>query len=320
MKQPKTTTSGVATLFPLVPARAGELLPVCLHGVAAMPRHQQRTPLPGRLQKLLERKYCVAILLLSAMFLSAPAKAVDPYEFQIYGYATQGKGVFSPQLLNSFVPYGRTEGDGGTSGTFASQSMMRTAIELEYGLTKKIDFATYLNFARPAGEDVQFSGAKARLRGRFAEKGVLPVDLGWYIELEQWQKSINEDTLELEFKPTMQKDIGRVSIIANFPFEKVVRGESKSEQLFEVGYSTEVSYQKSNRLRFGVQFYGGPGGVKNMSPVRDQQHYVMPVVHFIAPGEVRSTVGLGFGQTNGSDHILLKANFSFGGGRGIYWD
>ena len=220
MKQPKTTTSGVATLFSLVPVCAGELRPACPHGVAAMPRHLQRTPLSGRLQSLLESKYCIAILLLSAMFLSAPAKAVDPYELQIYGYATQGKGVFSPQLLNSFVPYGRTEGDGGTSGTFASQSMMRTAIELEYGLTKKIDFATYLNFARPAGEDVQFAGAKARLRGRFAEKGVLPIDLGWYIELEQWQRSINGDVLELEFKPTMQKDIGRVSIIANFPFEK----------------------------------------------------------------------------------------------------
>ena len=318
MKQPKTTTSGVTTLSPLVdPARAGELL--CLYGVAASSRHQQRTPLSSHLQKFLGSRYCVTILLLFAMFLPTPAKAVDPYEFQIYGYATQGKGVFSPQLLNSFVPYGRAEGDGGTSGTFASQSMMRTAIELEYGLTKKIDFATYINFARPAGEDVQFAGAKARLRGRFAEKGVLPVDIGWYVEVEQWQKSINGDILELEFKPTVQKDFGRVSIIANFPFEKVLKGESRREQLFEVGYLTEVSYQKSSRLRFGIQFIGGPGGVKNMSPVREQQHYVMPVVHFIAPGEVRSTVGLGFGETNGSDHILLKANFSFGS-RSLYWD
>lgn len=314
MKQPKTTTSGVATLF-----SPNCCLPVCLHSVATMSRNLQRTPLLIHLQNFLERKYCVAILLLFAMFLSTPVKAVDPYEFQIYGYATQGKGVFSPQLLNSFVPYGRAEGDGGTSGTFASQSMMRTAIELEYGLTKKIDFATYLNFARPAGEDVQFAGAKARLRGSFAEKGVLPVDLGWYVEIEQWQRSINEDILEVEFKPTVQKDIGRVSIIANFPFEKVLKGESKNEHLFEVGYLTEVSYQKSNRLRFGIQFIGGPGGVKNMDPVREQQHYVMPVVHFIAPGEVRSTVGLGFGETNGSDHILLKANFSFGG-RSLYWD
>ncbi|MEK6708449.1 MAG: DUF2325 domain-containing protein [Pseudomonadota bacterium] len=58
MKQPKTTTSGAVTLFPLVdPARAGELLFACLHGVETMSRHLQRAPLSGRLQKLLESKF-----------------------------------------------------------------------------------------------------------------------------------------------------------------------------------------------------------------------------------------------------------------------
>ena len=265
-------------------------------------------------------KYYIALFLLFAMFLPTSAKALDPYEFQIYGYATQGKGGFNPQLLNSFVPYGRKEGEGGTSSTFASQGMIRTAIELEYGLTNKIEVASYLNFARPAGENFQFAGVKARMRGRFAEAGVLPVDLGWKVEVKQWQRSINDDTLQLEFTPILQKDFGRISIIANFAFEKILRGESSREQLFEFGYLTEISYQKNSRLRFGALFIGGPGGVKNMDPLREQQHYVMPVVHFIAPGEVRSSVGIGFGQTNGSDHILLKANFGFGGRRGLIWD
>jgi hypothetical protein len=58
VKQPKTTTSGVATPFPLVdPARAGELLSACLQGVETMFRHLQRTPLSGRLQKLLQSKF-----------------------------------------------------------------------------------------------------------------------------------------------------------------------------------------------------------------------------------------------------------------------
>ena len=102
------------------------------------------------------------------MFSPTAAKALDPYEFQSDGYATQGKGGFNPQLLNSFVPYGRKEGEGGTSSTFASQGMIRTAIELEYGLTNKIEVASYFNFARPAGENFQFAGVKGRLRGRFA--------------------------------------------------------------------------------------------------------------------------------------------------------
>ena len=159
----------------------------------------------GRDMKFIN-KYYITILLLTlftTLLFPTAAKAVDPFELQIYGYATQGKGNFSPQLLNSFVPYGRKEGEGGTSGTFASQSMMRTAIELEYGLTNKIDVAYYINFARPAGEDVQYAGSKLRFRGRIAEKGVLPVDLGWYVEVEQWTPKINEDTLEIEFKFTL---------------------------------------------------------------------------------------------------------------------
>jgi hypothetical protein len=84
------------------------------------------------------------------------------------------------------------------------------------------------------------------------------VDLGWYVEVEQWTPKINEDALEIEFKPTLQKDSGAVSIIANFPFEKVIPGESSKGQLFEVVYLTELSYQKNKRLRFGFQFIGGP--------------------------------------------------------------
>lgn len=266
---------------------------------------------------------CITALLLLMLFtllFSTAAKAVDPYEFQIYGYATQGKGNFSPQLLNNFVPYGHKEGEGGTSPTFASQGMMRSSLELEYGLTDKIDMAYYLSFAKPANEEVQYAGSKLRFRGRFFEKGVLPADFGWYIEMEQWTQAINDDTLELEIKPTMQKDFGPWSFIANLQLEKVLRGATAKRQWFEIGYLTEVSYSHSRRLRFGIQFVGGPGGIRDMDRLSEQQHYVIPVVHFVAPGEVRSTVGVGVGQTNGSDQILLKANFSFGGGRGYIWD
>ena len=87
-------------------------------------------------------KCSITILLLLTLFtillFRTAAKAVDPYEFQIYGYATQGKGNFSLQLLNSFVARGRPEGEGGTSPTFPSHSMMRTAIVLEHCLTNKI--------------------------------------------------------------------------------------------------------------------------------------------------------------------------------------
>ncbi len=57
MNQPETTTSSGAILFPLAdPARTGELLSACLHGVAALSHHLQHTPLSVSLQKLLDSK------------------------------------------------------------------------------------------------------------------------------------------------------------------------------------------------------------------------------------------------------------------------
>ena len=106
--------------------------------------------------------------------------------------------------------------------------MIRSAIEIEYGITDKIDFAYYLNLAKPDGEDLQYAGSKFRFRGRFAEAGQLPVDLGWYSEIEWWSSNFNDDQLETEFMLTLQKDFGDWTFILNGPdVEKVIVGSNK---------------------------------------------------------------------------------------------
>lgn len=96
MKNLLRITSGIVTQSPLGEAPSDGPQLACLSGALTSPHQGQHTYLPNRLKTLLDNKYCIAALLLFGIFLSTPAKAVDPYEFQIYGYATQGKGIFSP--------------------------------------------------------------------------------------------------------------------------------------------------------------------------------------------------------------------------------
>ena len=248
-----------------------------------------------------------------ATSLTTKAYAVDPFEFQVYGYDTEGKGNLDPELLSSYIVDGHKAGNGGSSPTFASQGMMRYAIELEYGLTDKIDFAYYLNLARPDGQDIQYAGSKFRLRGRIAEEGVLPVDLGWYGEVEWWSSAFNDDQVELEYMLTLQKDMDKWTVIINAPdIEKVIVGSNQKE-VFEIGWRGEVSYQLSDRTRLGLQAYGTPGKINDVTPINLQQHYVVPTLHTVIFNAVRSSFGLGFGLTEGSDLFFLKANFHFGG-------
>ncbi|MDD2661055.1 MAG: hypothetical protein PHY54_15480 [Methylococcales bacterium] len=256
----------------------------------------------------------ISICFLLVISFSTGARAgVDPFEFQIYGYQTQGKGNLDPELLSSYIVLGHKAGDGGSSPTFASQSMMRYAIELDYGLTDKIDFAYYLNLARPDGQGLQYAGSKFRFRGRFAEAGELPVDMGWYSEIEWWSSKFNDDQVEAEFMLTMQKDVGNWTFIVNAPdIDKVIVGNNRSA-VFEVGYRGEASYQMTDRTRLGLQFFGAPGKVNDVTPIGQQQHYVVPTLHTLLFNTIPSSFGLGFGLTQGSDLFFLKANLHFGG-------
>jgi hypothetical protein len=265
-----------------------------------------------RYSRLITLQLCVCALLTASLSTGVRAD-IDPFEFQVYGYQTQGKGHLDPELLSSYIVSGHKAGDGGSSPTFASESMMRYALELEYGITDKIDFAYYLNLARPDGQDLQYAGSKFRLRGRFAEAGELPVDIGWYTEVEWWTSQFNNDQLEMEVMATFQKDVGKWTYIVNAPeISKVFVGDSRKE-VFEIGWRTEASYQLTDRTRLGLQLFGSPGKVNDVTPINLQQHYVVPTVHTVLFDAMRASLGLGFGLTEGSDLFFVKANFHFGG-------
>ena len=255
---------------------------------------------------MLRRLLC----LLALVLVTHPVLAqVDPFEFEVYPSQTVGKGVVELESLNSFVPDGHSEGDAGTSsGTFPSQDMYRTAIEVTYGLTDKIEFAAYLNLARPNAASLQYAGSKYRLRGSLFEQGELPVDLGWYVELE-WNKTpqFDDEDLELELKAIIEKNYGPFEIDLNPKFEKALVGPGSSEG-FEFGYAAGLYYNFRRWLSPGLEFYGGVGLMGDPDPIQEQQHYIFPVIRGEFPGGIEYTFGPGIGLTRGSDQVIVKLN------------
>ena len=246
-----------------------------------------------------------------AVCLARPAVAqVDPWEFEVYPYQTLSKGMVELESLNSFVPSGHSAGGAGTSsGEFAANHMYRTALELTYGLTDTIEFAAYLNLAHPNGAAFQYAGSKFRLRGSLFEQGELPVDLGWYAELE-WHRTpqFDDSELELDLRPIIEKDIGRLEIAVNQKFEKAIFVGPDKHRGFEFGYVAGLYYNYWRWMSPGLEFYGGIGLIDDSDPIHEQQHYVFPVVRGELPGGIEYNVGPGIGLTRGSDQVLLKLN------------
>jgi hypothetical protein len=237
---------------------------------------------------------------------------VDPFEFEIYPTQTLGGGMFEFESLNSFVPKGHSQGERGTSsGDYASHLMYRTAFELAYGITDKIEAAAYLNLTRPNGASFQYAGSKYRMRGSLFEQGELPVDLGWYLELE-WHRihQFDGNELEFEFKPLIEKNLGKLEIDLNPKFEKAIFIGPNKNRGFEFGYSAGVYYNWIRDFSPGLEFYGGIGLIDDNDPLHDQQHYIFPVLRGEARG-IEYSIGPGIGLTRGSDRVITKVNLEF---------
>jgi hypothetical protein len=246
------------------------------------------------------------------VFLLRPQAArsqVDSWEFEVYPYATEQRGMVELEMLNGVVPNGHnTPGSGLSLGTFPSQGSWFNSLELTYGVTDRIEAAAYIDNTQVSGHGYWYSGSKFRLRGRLFDEGVLPVDLGWYAELE-WHKidQFDDAELEIEFKPIIEKDIGRFTFNFNPIFEKPITGPDKNRG-FEFGYANGMYYRWMRYLSPGVEFYGGIGLIDDNDQLSDQQHYIFPVAWGELPRGIEYSIGPGFGLTRNSDHVLLKFN------------
>ena len=237
------------------------------------------------------------------------AAQLDPWEFEVYPYATEPRGMIEIETDNAVVANGHSQGGEGTAaGTFRSQGMWYSGNELTYGLTDRIETAAYITLAQPSGHGFWWAGDKLRLRGRLFDQETLPVDLGWYVELE-WHKTpqFDDADLELELKPIIEKDFGRLQLILNPVFEKSLLGGGH-DQGFEFGYRNGVYYRWMRYLSPGVEFYGGVGLIDDNDPLSEQQHYIFPVVWGELPYGIEYNLGPGFGLTSGSDHVIMKFN------------
>jgi len=240
---------------------------------------------------------------------AAVSAQVDPWEFEVYPYSTTPRGMAELETGNALVAHGHDGGGEGTAkGAFPSDKLWYNSYELTYGLTDRIEAAVYLTMAQPNGHGFQYAGNKFRLRGRLFDQDVLPVDVGWYVEVESHQTPQFDDAVrELELRPILEKDFGRLSIMANPKFEKVLAGAGHNNG-FEFGYVAGVRYRWTRRLSPGLEFYGGTGLIDQANPINDQQHYLFPVIWGELPHGLEYNFGVGYGLTPGSDHLIVKFN------------
>jgi hypothetical protein len=165
--------------------------------------------------------------------------------------------------------------------------------EIEYGLSDRFELGLYQVFeAEPqAGGDnvLKFDGLKWRIRTRLAQPGELPVDVGFYFELETMH-----DELSFEAKINLQRRLGNFKWMANLwaeesitrPLDTAAHGRSAH---FIVNPTTGFVYEVTPTFQPGVEYWAR--GQLAPSGTTDQDRNNSAVHHFVGP-----TIHLNFGR------------------------
>lgn len=191
--------------------------------------------------------------------------------------------------------------------TASGDEVVGHEVEFEFGIGPRDMLAFYVVYGNGAGEGTELLRYKAEWIRQLWEQGERAVDGGIYLEYQ-----INDDPTKadkVEFKPLLQKDIGRITLTGNGIFEKQIGENAKGGT--ELGYAAKIAYRKYRWGTPSIEAFGGLGEIKNFKRPQDQGHILGPVIDFRVSRAVSLQLGALFGLTNGSEDVRLKSQIAF---------
>jgi hypothetical protein len=213
------------------------------------------------------------VAVLGAIVLLAPAPAsADPHSLPYsYPYSTLPRGMSEAEQYVDMTPVRALNG---------SRTIPRAVLvtELEYGLTDRLELGLYMQFSTDPGNQtgtdpsaLLFDGLKQRLRYRFADAGVWPVNVAIYGEVAELANEI-----ELEAKIILDRRIGRWHLMANLWGEREFYFTGRREWV--ANPTGGASFEITPAFHVGAEYWmhgefggGGPGSFNE-----DIHHYLGP--------------------------------------------
>jgi hypothetical protein len=238
-----------------------------------------------------------ALLCASVALASTAARADRRTLIRAYEFQTQPQGNLEFEMWN----------DVETPKTAFADSLITHRLELEYGITDRWDVALYhvLTHGGPAGEDrsFKFDSWRAETRYRLAERGVWPVDVMVYLELER--PGDFSEPFELEQKLILEKSLGRFALILNLVGEQKL-SSSQTGHVWEVDLGAR--YEVTPHLRVAGEVWGiqeiAPGGTREVAL------YAGPSISV----EVKKfwiQLGAGIGLNDAAQQLQFRSVFGF---------
>jgi hypothetical protein len=237
-----------------------------------------------------------------SLLIPSAAVGQNDFEIQVYGSETVPAGSSMVELHSNVAAQGTTRTE---DGVVPSQGAFHETIEITQGWTPWFETGFYLFTSIQPGGGWEWVGDHIRPRIRAPESWHLPVGLSLSTEIGYQQRSFSPDTWTLEIRPIIDKQSGPWYVSFNPVFDRAIQGQDAGRG-FAFSPDLKISYEVTQRISAGIEYYGSLGPVSGFNPFEEQQQQIFPVIDLNLGPQWEVNAGVGCGLTSSTDRLVLK--------------
>ena len=258
----------------------------------------------------------VFLTLLAISVLCSISHAQDNYEIQVYGSYTQAPRSTMVELHSNFTVEGsKTVIDGMLPTNHAEHE----TLELTQGINDWAEVGFYVFTSIQPDQGWQWVGDHIRPRVRAPDSWHWPVGASMSIEFGYQRAAYSPDTWTLEFRPIIDRKIGRWYFALNPTLERSFHGPGVNQGV-AFSPNAKFSYDFTKKIAGGLEYYAAYGSLDGFDALRNQQQQFFPAIDIDFAPQWEFNFGVGWGATRSTDHLIVKCivgrRFSWPHGKG----
>jgi hypothetical protein len=226
----------------------------------------------------------------------------DLFEMQVYPYETTPPKATMVELHWNTFPRGTQNT---SQGLYANNHQFHLTAEVTRGLTDHWEVGGYLVSAYVPNEGLKLVGTRIRPRYSFPGMHGLPFKLGVAAEVGFNKHQFDPDSITLEIRPILEREVGNWYFSVNPTLGKSLRGPD-AHRGFGLEPAIKVAYNLTRMISPGLEYYAETGPIAHFDVLKEQHHLIFPTVDLNTSPKWEINIGVGRGLTGTSEHWVIK--------------
>ncbi len=240
--------------------------------------------------------------LVAVVLASVAARAVDPYEIQVYDGSANAPAVPGVELHVNTTPSGQKTAP---APELPPHAQTHITLEPSLGILPWWEMGAYLQTTLRGDGVFDYAGVK--LRSKF----VMPREwhphwrLGVNFEISRLPEAYDRNRWGTEVRPIVGWDDERWVVVLNPILDTALAGPESDE-----GPSLEPAFMAKLKIggivALGIEYYANFGPVAHFEPWDEQEHYLYEAADLLSVDRVELNAAIGEGLTPSSNALVIK--------------